>query len=284
MYKNITFFLLVFAALTSRSSGDDQLRLGNLALPTSQQPGPLFSFGQNIVDKNDFLLDDLVLQLRGKSGKNLLYFFNGFLYGVSDSCVLYCALPVNRFQQNNLSTTGVGDIWIQGEYAFYEANEWTYTNQATIVGSLLLPSGSSLTLPPLGRGTVGVFLGATASHLGLDWYLFTSHGLMFNTSHQQNQGTVFYYEFGIGYNLGYRPESILLGLLEINGILGPTENVNALRDKGRGGNVIFVGPSIFFSNERLIAQLGVQAPVLQQFSDIHPKNFYRIGFTFAWKF
>jgi len=47
------------------------IKEGNFALPTSQQPSPLFSFGQNILDKGD-------IQALAQKQTNTNLFVNGW--------------------------------------------------------------------------------------------------------------------------------------------------------------------------------------------------------------
>ena len=60
---------------------------GILALPTSQQPGPLFCFGQNSADQGDLQAFGIVAK-----NKQSVDVVPTVLYGVSDSFSLLCAL------------------------------------------------------------------------------------------------------------------------------------------------------------------------------------------------
>lgn len=53
--------------VSSSESQNEPPNLGNFALPTSQQPGPFFSFGQSLIDKN---------QIQFYVSPNYLYYKN----------------------------------------------------------------------------------------------------------------------------------------------------------------------------------------------------------------
>lgn len=53
--RRILLFLLFFSSFNIRAA-DKPPSIGNFSLPSSQQPGPFFSFGQNIVDKHQLIV------------------------------------------------------------------------------------------------------------------------------------------------------------------------------------------------------------------------------------
>ena len=55
---------------------------GNFALPISQQPGPLLSFGQNFANKGDLIAYAYALQLKGHK-ESLVQVVPSVLYGVT---------------------------------------------------------------------------------------------------------------------------------------------------------------------------------------------------------
>src|SRR5207249_4460656 len=130
----------------------EQIAIGNFALPSAQQPGPLFSFGQNIVDKYD---------IQGAwnpefiKGKHQYIFANNltFLYGITKASSLFLTIPVPALnKQNKLHSSGLGDITVQGEYAFFNQGTETDSAMASLVANIGLPIGSSKKNPPTGFG------------------------------------------------------------------------------------------------------------------------------------
>src|SRR5277367_1032047 len=96
--NKLRFFLLLMLLHKNIISkeGDpekiDQLKIGNLALPGSQQPGPLLGFGQNIIEKYDFqgfVFPDLLMGHH----KNFTEIAPSLLYGIRDDLSIFIELP-----------------------------------------------------------------------------------------------------------------------------------------------------------------------------------------------
>ncbi|MDZ4124563.1 MAG: hypothetical protein U1E02_10355 [Hydrogenophaga sp.] len=288
--KRMLFGVIVCAVLSVQAREEDSVEhveQGNLALPTSQQPEPLFGFGQNIVDQGDIQALGFASYLNGKNER----FFEvapAVLYGISDTFSLLFAVPVAaQLKQDGYCSAGVSDLLLQGEYAFYNKDRQTYANQATFVASILLPTGSHKKVPPTGFGSPTFFLGATASHMSVDWYVFSALGTLLTTAH--NHGTVFgkqfLYEAGFGRNIAYREKRWLLNwLLEFNGQFSARDKIQGIVDKNSGGNTFSIGPSLFFSTQRLLLLGGVAFPVAQHLFGVQNKARYQVAFYASWKF
>jgi hypothetical protein len=282
----------------------EQLKIGNLALPISQQPSPLFSIGQNIIEKGDLLLQSSFGQLKGPH-QNLFGIIEEPIYGVSDNFSILLGVPAAPLlKQDMFKSSGISDIFVQAEYAYYNKEHYTSNDQATVLAALLFPTGSIKKKPPTGLGTASVFLGGTASHISIDWYVFISSGALFTPpNHKLSFGSQFLYEAGLGVNLGNPRGWIALGLVEFNGIYShpgvsksasvpaatPAAHHTGTVAKGiplpsGKGNIIFLGPSIYLSSERAIIQAGIQFPIVQQFASKRSKTDYRIGISLSWKF
>lgn len=68
-------------------------KIGNFALPLSQQPGPLVSFGENIIAKNEtqfFLFAD---DFAGVD-KHFVDVMPGILYGITDDLSIFINAPM----------------------------------------------------------------------------------------------------------------------------------------------------------------------------------------------
>jgi hypothetical protein len=77
-----------------------QSKIGNFALPPSQQPGPLFSFGQNILDKGDLEIMTFVAHLKGHRNRTT-EIVPAILYGISDKASIFGVLPICASQKFN---------------------------------------------------------------------------------------------------------------------------------------------------------------------------------------
>lgn len=282
----IVFLICILFCIRKLYCIDETLPLGNFALPTALEPGPLFGFGQTIVDENDFLLlEEYYYQQAGSLKYNVLH--SSLLYGITDNLSVYFNVPVIlSSKQNNCKSAGVSDIFIQGEYAWFNYSKETYCNQATIVAAMSLPTGSISKIPQLGLGSPSFFIGATANHTSIKWYVFGALGGLLTTScWNTKQGNQLFYEGGLGYNLGYKTATyILTGILELNGFSSQKNKINSFFDEDSGGNVIFFGPILFFSYKHINLQCGIQGALFQHVHGNQEKNNFRaameVGFFF----
>lgn len=269
--------------------------IGNFALPTALQPSPLFSFGQNILDAHDALAYINPVYLKGKNKKsftNLLY----FIYGLTDSTSIFALVPVPTInKENGQQMSGFGDVIIQGEYAYINSSTPTTLTQATIVGSIYLPSGEFEIekqlpalpdhLPFLGSGSTSFFLGGTFDHTTINWYSFASAGGFFTRTRKNNKiGNNFLYQLGLGRNISHLNDQILLLLFEFDGIYIKRNILMGQKDINSGGNVIYFGPVLYYANKWLIFQAGIQAPIYQKLNGTQQKNSYTFSMSVAWFF
>lgn len=263
------------------------LSKGNLAVSTSQQPGPLFSFGQNIIDPGDLQIYAYIDHLKGRNCRKDTDASPALVYGVTENFSLYINIPVaTKLQCNTARSSGIGDLLIQGEYVIHEKEAPTHENLITLVAGISLPTGSTQKEPTTGIGAPGFFMGSVASHLSHEWYLFASPGALFTTSHHGTKfGNQFFYEFGFGKNLAYKKDSfVVMWMIECDGIYSQRTRECNITNPNTGGNIFYIGPSLWFSTDRLIIQGGVAFPVAQHLHGIQSKEKYfaavNIGVTF----
>ncbi len=261
-------------------------KTGNFALPSSQQPGPLLSLGQNIIDANVTQSYLLVENLSG-SNQHFVDITPSLLFGISDQFSIFLNIPfAAHYQQKNTHASGLKDIFLQFEYAYYIQNTALFSDQATIFTNVTFPTGSTEKQPATGIGTVGFLLGTTYSRTYCDWYGFVSPGVFLTTSkNQTKRGNQYFYQFGIGRSLCFKPSSwILAGLLEIDGQYSEKDKIQGAIDNNSGGNVMMITPSLWFSTKKLITQLGIGFPIIQHLFGEQNKHYYllvaSLGYTF----
>lgn len=259
--------------------------IGNFSLADSQQPGPLLSFGQTIIDRNQVQLSfDTVSPYHiGGSFDNL----NASLtYGISDATALYFNYPIKSDPQiRTYRKSNLIDVTLQLEHAFYTSGDTHYQDQATFVGGLSLPT------EPSGRegisrgyGAPTYFVGTTYTRTYVDWQMFVSPGAQITTaSNHARLGSQYLYEAGIGHSILYTSgQSLLFGLLEMDGQYTDKDQVFGVQKPNTGGNMILLTPSILFSTSRLMIQVGYGYPVLQDLNG-HQKHLdYLIAGNLIW--
>lgn len=284
MIKKIIILLIIASMLNAREEDiAPHVEKGNLAMPTSQQPEPLFSFGQNIVDKSDKLFYGTINYF--KANLDTLTVINpNFLYGIRDDLSILFQMPLILLKTQNNKKTVFANINLQAEYAFYNKDELTWANQATIVGNCNVTTKNIPTAIINFYNATSFFLGITASHLSVNWYCFTSQGIiMFLPNNNFKEGNQFLYQFGVGRRLGNPCGWLVNAICECNGTY--TQSDTFFSNKiSCPQNQIVIAPSLFASSERLIFQVGIAIPVLQTNFEPGTKTKYQVAAVLSWKF
>lgn len=285
----VCFFLkiFIFISYAHADTGHDQaLSIGNFALPSSQQPGAFLSFGQNTLEKDKTQLYLFLDDFAGHQ-QRIIDAMPGIVYGVSNNLSIFLNVPfaVSYQQKSNLSS-GLGDVLLQLEYVLYSKQTNYYSDTATIVANTSFPTGSSTKNPPTGFGAQAFFLGGTFSRLYVDWLIFFSPGILAPSSHNGTKvGESFLYQFGLGKNISYATSQYIFAwLIELNGTLSQKNRLDGKIDPNSGGNIIYATPSLWFSTEHLIFQVGVGWTVAQNLNGNQPANTYLIAANLGWTF
>ena len=171
-------------------------------------------------------------------------------------------------------------------YAIYDNNTETSADQITLVADIAFPTGSAYKMLHTGFGAPSFFLGFTASHTNTDWYPFMSVGAVLPTSHKGTKfGNQFLYQCGLGKNIRYRPNKWILNwMIELDGMYSQRNRIAGTIDQDSGGNTLLLGPSLWFSTQKFIAQGGISWVIAQHLFGIQDKDRYFIAANFGWKF
>ncbi|MBS0357698.1 MAG: hypothetical protein JSS53_00290 [Proteobacteria bacterium] len=287
--KNLFIFLILFfiSSLVYASRDDSSFpKTGNFALSSSQQPGPLVGFGQNIVDKNQKIFFLLADDFKN-SGSQFIDIAPSFLYGITDNLSVYFNMPIAAdYRSGSQHAAGLEDSSVQFEYAFYNKQNNQFVDQATVVTNMTFPTGSSKKDPPTGFGSPSFFLGATFNRMYTNWFGFTSYGTVLTTSRNNTQfGNQFLYQAGFGRNIfSIEDKWIFAWMVEVDGQYSEKNRMNGIIDPNSGGNMITTTPSLWISSQHLIIQVGVGIPIAQHLFGNQPRNNYSlissVGFTF----
>ena len=288
--KGVTLLLetilisFVFNLYASTPRPGTQPHKGNFSLPISQQPGPLISFGQNIIQKNQLQVY-LFPNYLSEPNQYYLTVAPALVYGLSDKASLFLTFPVAAdYVFNTQHSSGYGDTGVQGEYAFYNHDTYQYSDQATIVGGITLPTGSPYKRPMVGLGSASYFIGGTYNHLTVDWMFFTSPGaLLLKPAPNLKFSTQYLYQAGIGRNIKSIPDKyIFFALLELDGQYSKNRIRFDAIDSNLSGNILLATPSLWISTKQFIAQLGIGFPVTKRW--INPQNNiqYYASATLTW--
>jgi len=258
--------------------------IGNFSLPGSQQPYGLFAFGGNILDKSEVQLYFFADYLRGKR-RVVADQIPSILFGITGDWSIWFNFPIVEMKDGRNKSRGLGDFFIQLEYAFYNKKTLDYVDQATVVANVTTPTGSVKKDPPTGFGSPSLFLGGTYTRTMVDWFLFTTQGAILTTAdHKTKIGEQFLYQFGFGRNFRSPPGWIYAWMVEIDGQYSKKNRIRGRNDPNSGGNVVYVTPSIWISSKDMLIQFGPSFPINQNLFGRQNKIDYAFNFNFAWSF
>lgn len=260
--------------------------IGNFAVQDTQQIGPLISYGQTNLDKNQTQLYIFSMANKGVQINNI-EIYPSIAYGITDKLTLLLTVPyAASFRQGAQKSSGVEDTQAQLEYAYYYKSSSTFQDQATVFAFVQTPTGSVSKKPPTGSGSPSYYFGSTFSRFYVDWYAFTSPGILVTTPHDNvKSGNQFYYQFGLGKNINYETNKWIFDwLLEANGQYNQKNRINGIFDLNSGGNIVFLTPSLFVSTNNLTLQFGIGFPILQNLYGNQLKSAYIMAGNFAWTF
>ena len=196
-------FLLVLMLFTCKalfSKENEQLvplPIGNFSVPTATQIAPLVSFGQLLIGK-----EALLSQLSGSYTRGHDSYFNSIepnvIYGIREDFSVFFVVPFNPKSRSGSShSSGIKDLILQLEYGFYSKACREYTLEASVVGNVQFPTGSSSKDPRTGNGSFTYFLGTTFAYLSQNWYAFVSPGVDLTTTHHGTKfGNSYLYQWG----------------------------------------------------------------------------------------
>lgn len=310
-----------------RDGGIEPLAIGNFLLPTTQQPTPLYGFGQNIVDAKDLQVYASPNQLAGHNFTFAEMLFYA-IYGFTDYLSILFAIPValNRTVKTPIITplepiiplnsigqaaltqkmqlplrsssdpaallmvyksTGLEDMVLQLEYAYYVKKTLTSEFQATVVGNMTFPTGSTKKYPETGFGSPSFFFGTTANYESLFWFVYGSVGGILTTKKNGLRfGNSFFYQAGVEGIIGTFPEKkwIFAWIFELSGIRVSKDIYMNQINPDSGGHILFAGPSLWMSSKHFELQIGVATPVFQKFNGEQNRISYFLNTNIAWTF
>ena len=269
----------------SKEEEEEPPKIGNFALPISQQPAALFGFGGNIIDKGQIQLFFFADEFSGKN-KFTMDLIPGILFGITEDWSIFFNFPFTPlFRYGNNRSSGLEDFFVQLEYAFYNKKTATYVDEATVLGNVTVPTGSIKKNPPTGFGSPSVFLGGTYYRTLVDWIFFTSQGAILTTSdHRTRFGNQFLYQFGVERILPSPEGWIYAWMLELDGQYNQKNRIQGHIDPNSGGNFIYVTPSLWVSSKEMLLQFGVSFPINQNLFGKQNKFDFALNFNFGWTF
>lgn len=260
-------------------------KIGNFALPTSQQPAALFGFGGNIIDKGEVQFYFFADKFVGKD-KITTDLIPSVLFGVTNELTIFFNFPFTpNLRDGCQRSRGLEDFFVQLEYSFYNKSTHCYVDQATVVANITAPTGSIKKNPPTGFGSPSFFIGGTYYRTWVDWFVFAAPGAILTTSDHRNKfGDQFLYQCGFGRNIPSPAGWIFAWMIEVDGQYNKRNRIRGVLDPNSGGNAIYVTPSLWISSKEILLQFGVSLPVNQNLFGRQRKFDYALNLNAAWSF
>lgn len=285
----IIFLILMFplAVFSSVKEKIEPQPIGHFSVPTATQVGPLVSLGQIQVGKNALLPEFSGTYTKSHHGYTDVFLPN-ILYGILDELCIAAYIPFTpKSREKSFRSSGIEDIFLELEYAYFNKKAKNYALQATVVGDVAFPTGSSSKNPPTGYGSFSYLLGATFSYMSFNWYAFVSPGVQLTTKHHGTKfGNSYFYEWGFArYFECLSPKGWIFDLMvEFDGAYIEKNKNKGKINPDSGGNVIFVTPSVWLSSKRFILQWGIGFPLLQDLNGKQDKVLQSFSYNLAVSF
>lgn len=260
----------------------ETVEYGNFSLPESQQPGPLVGFGEHVIGKGKMQLS-LMANVYIGNNNHKIDLIPSFLYGPTKRFSVRFSLPYaleNKYNDHNSS--GIEDVFVDLEYAFYSRSCKYWVDQSTLYGSISFPTGSDAKNPSTGYGSTSWTFGVTYNHTAVDWFYFGATGAVLTRPNGANRvGNQFLYQAGIGRDICTPPGWIYAWMIEFIGQYSRQNISDNHKNLNSGGNLISIIPSLWLSSETLIFQLGIGTPVVQNLFGDQRKQYLSVFFNFA---
>lgn len=282
----IKFFALMLWALVVCAEEIEPLPIGNFSLPKSQRPGAFYSFGSKILEPGQWQLATKP-NIFKETDARFIGMPNTLQYGLSKYSAVYVAFPATLDLQTKVPSgyhhaAGMDNLGVQGEYEFFSRSSLHDKEEAGVLLGVTAPTGSR----QVTSHWTSYFVGGTYTHTWVKWDAFSSMGyLMFEGPFDIRPGNIFYFEVGGGYDLKSETDRYNLAFFcEINGQYsekrpntGYVETNGVVRPRGSAlndGYLLYVSPSLWYSNKKWITQLGVSVPIAQYWPNTNQKVDY----------
>jgi hypothetical protein len=230
-----------------------------------RQVGPLFCYGQNILDKGQIRLRDRLFYIKNRDN-SFTYISNQAFYALSDDWTSWIDFPVKLKNNGFGNTKRLIATRLETEYAYHHRVTPEKRVLVTVFGNCIIPTeytdDDNNLNPYNGTGSVSFYLATTASLLTYDWYAYGSAGIQLNVPYHKNRfGQLFRYEWIVGHSLPTSSWNTYI-MLEFSGVHLQKNRICGIKDVNSGGDVIYLGPSFVTRSDHFYVWTGIQGAVL----------------------
>lgn len=269
MSKVVRFsFLIPFLFVVSMYS--EQETTDSLIEAQIGGPNPLFSIGHNIQKKGHGFIRCFAYRIKKSEERSSFVTHNGLYYGITDTLTVNIRIPGLKYPKSPpLKSAGVGNVHLQGEWAFYNHFDKNCLSQATVVGTVRIPNSNVQVVTIDTAPSPNFLLGATTSNWSDTWHTYGDVAVNLMTTYKGSKlGNQFYYDLGVG-RIVYSKKLDRGGLMyvelliDINGTYSRPNTVNRQPDLLTGSIVTYLGPTFRFSLPNFVVLGGIQYPIGQ---------------------
>lgn len=215
------------------------------------------------------------------------------VYGVTGKLTLGFNLPLVDVTLDSdagriMDVTGAGDITLMGKYRFWQRDRKGSTDRISALLALEVPSG----IDELSSHSVDPAAGVVYTHQSLD-----SAGLVreidadvvfkVNTKARgTNPGDVARYDVAFARQLWPRrtADRLLVGVLELNGVLTGRDRTGGIDDPDSGGHRLYFSPGLELVTKRFIVEVGAKIPLVQNLNGNQLKEDYSLSLGVRFQF
>ncbi len=253
----------------------------------SRTPGSYFCFGQWIQDEGTTSYYLFLDQSKGKNQSEICL-SPLVVYGIADYLSVFITLPITLSSYEKPDKyRGIGDLTAQFEYVLFSKSDKKRDMYGSLIANIGLPTASRSNGEVLGYGVPSFFLGADYYMLSHRWYAYCAAGATLASTPFEcvKSGHEILYEWGFGINLAGWKDNVLTLIFDFNGIYTQKDtNLKGEPDKDTGSNIMYVGPTLFYSHKKFLFAFGIQGPVYEQLNGDQDKQHFRTLTTLSYNF
>ncbi len=213
-------------------------------------------------------------------------------YGVNAKLALFGVLPYTKKEAAmsggvGRSSDGLGDVTLFGRYTLYQRDWRGRTLRVAGVAGIKAPTGDDDEFDDVGRLPVSLqlgtgswdgFLGGVVSYQTSDFGIDAQ--LSYRANSEANEfeaGDEIHLDFSYQHRflpgaLTSETRAFLYGVLEVNAVHKDRSRQSGSSIGDSGGTTIFITPGIQYVTRKLIAEVGVQVPVMQNLNGTALEN------------
>lgn len=245
---------------------------------------PVFGLGPETIYKGGIGIETEIEYEKGESEKEISL-HEEIIYGFKENISLTVSFPfIFEKKEEDSKSSGFGDITFRGKFRLYKKDYFGAQDKVSFIYGIKFPTGNEDKLPPIGTGSFTHTLGLAAGHESRKLYYFGALRWLNNFGEKDNakeKGDMFLYDiaFGLRPVLKEYYESDLVFLFEISGEHIRKDKISSVTDDDSGGDILYLGPTFFWSYRNLMIKGGVQVPAYQSLNGSQEKNILRIIFA-----